>query len=130
MTSVSDVSLKVAVATELPNTSCAHVTVAAGVTIKSCAIKQRLRLSRGRSINRCGPNSNGSRNWYIVWWCIESVINICLHVEATMKLPMNPPINGETHYLWRAVHHEGEVLEFFPQNAGIVWLRLSLLSER
>ena len=22
-------------------------------------------------------------------------------------------INGETHYLWRAVHHEGEVLESF-----------------
>ncbi len=22
-------------------------------------------------------------------------------------------INGETHYLWRAVHHEGEVLEAF-----------------
>jgi len=22
-------------------------------------------------------------------------------------------INGETHYLWRVVHHEGEVLEVF-----------------
>ncbi|MGH6749915.1 MAG: DDE-type integrase/transposase/recombinase [Methyloceanibacter sp.] len=25
-------------------------------------------------------------------------------------------INGETHYLWRAVDHEGEVLEVFATN--------------
>ena len=34
-------------------------------------------------------------------------------------------INGETHYLWRAVDHEGEVLESFVTNvatAGPRWL--------
>lgn len=32
-------------------------------------------------------------------------------------------INGETHYLWRAVDHEGEVLEaFVSRNAGIARL--------
>jgi len=25
-------------------------------------------------------------------------------------------INGETHYLWRAIEHEGEVLETFVKN--------------
>ena len=28
-------------------------------------------------------------------------------------------INGKTHYLWRAVDHEGEVLEFSLRNGGI-----------
>ena len=27
-------------------------------------------------------------------------------------------INGETHYLWRAVDHEGELLEVLPLNGG------------
>ncbi len=31
-------------------------------------------------------------------------------------------INGETHYLWRAVDHEGEVLDS-PRSAGIAGLR-------
>jgi hypothetical protein len=34
-------------------------------------------------------------------------------------------INGKTHYLWRAVDHEGEVLEVFATSAGIGGLRLS-----
>jgi putative transposase len=34
-------------------------------------------------------------------------------------------INGETHYLWRAVDHEGEVLEFLLRNAVIAGLRSS-----
>lgn len=32
-------------------------------------------------------------------------------------------INGETHYLWRAVDHEGEVLEAFFPSGEIVTLR-------
>jgi putative transposase len=32
-------------------------------------------------------------------------------------------INGEAHYLWRTVNHEGEVLEVFSRNAGITGLR-------
>ncbi len=28
-------------------------------------------------------------------------------------------INGETHYLWRAMDHEGEVLEVLPRNTEI-----------
>ena len=28
-------------------------------------------------------------------------------------------INGQTHYLWRAVDHEGEVLEHMSQSGGI-----------
>ena len=40
-------------------------------------------------------------------------------------------INGETHYLWRAVDHEGEVLESFvtnrrDQNAALKFLRKSM----
>ena len=31
-------------------------------------------------------------------------------------------INGETHYLWRAVDHEGEVLESFVTNVAIARL--------
>ena len=31
-------------------------------------------------------------------------------------------INGETHYLWRAVDHEGEVLEVSQRNGGIAGL--------
>lgn len=27
-------------------------------------------------------------------------------------------INGETHYLWRAVDHEGEILESYVTKAG------------
>tara|TARA_E500000331_G_scaffold314749_1_gene324282 strand:+ start:629 stop:826 length:198 start_codon:yes stop_codon:yes gene_type:complete len=34
-------------------------------------------------------------------------------------------INNETHYLWRAVDHEGEVLEVISQSAGLARLRLS-----
>ena len=34
-------------------------------------------------------------------------------------------INGETRFLWRAVDHEGEVLEVFATNSGITCLRLS-----
>ena len=34
-------------------------------------------------------------------------------------------INGETHYLWRAVDHEGEVLEVLRRNGGIARLRFS-----
>ena len=29
-------------------------------------------------------------------------------------------INGETHYLWRAVDHEGEVLEAYPTKNGLL----------
>ena len=34
-------------------------------------------------------------------------------------------INGETHYLWRAVDHEGEVLEVFAE-LGVVFLLFTL----
>ena len=45
----------VAVATALPNTSCAHDTVAAAFTDTEFDIRRRSLLSRGRSIKRCGP---------------------------------------------------------------------------
>jgi two-component system response regulator HydG len=51
---------KPAVATALPNTSCAQVTVAAGVTVTSCDTSRSSRLSRGRSISRCGPRRTGA----------------------------------------------------------------------
>jgi hypothetical protein len=56
---VSAMVLKVAVATALPKTSCAHVVTAAGVTTISHEIRRRSRLSRGRSITRCGPSVTG-----------------------------------------------------------------------
>ena len=31
-------------------------------------------------------------------------------------------VNGEIHYLWRAVDHEGEVFEVFARNSGIARL--------
>ena len=34
-------------------------------------------------------------------------------------------INGKTCYVWRAVDHEGEVLEVLPRDGGIAGLRLS-----
>jgi len=34
-------------------------------------------------------------------------------------------INGETHYLWRAVDHEGEVLEVLSPNGRIAGLHFS-----
>jgi len=56
---VSAMVLKVAVATALPKTSCAHVVTAAGVTTISHEIRRGSRLSRGRSITRCGPSVTG-----------------------------------------------------------------------
>ena len=46
---------KLAVAMEFPATSCAQVTVAAGCTIRSNDSRRNSRVSRGRSIRRCGP---------------------------------------------------------------------------
>ena len=63
--STSELQLKsieqAAVATALPKTSCAQVTTAAGVTATSLEIRRRSRLSRGRSIKRCGPRLTGWR---------------------------------------------------------------------
>jgi hypothetical protein len=39
----------------IANPSCAQVRLAAAVTVTSLAISRRSRLSRGRSISRCGP---------------------------------------------------------------------------
>jgi putative transposase len=36
-------------------------------------------------------------------------------------------INGETHYLWRAVDHEGEVLEVFATKRRDRWAALKFL---
>ena len=36
-------------------------------------------------------------------------------------------INGETHYLWRAVDHEGEVLEVFATKRRNCWAALKFL---
>jgi hypothetical protein len=52
---------KTAVATALPQTSCAQVTSAAGVTASSNAVSRRSRLSRGRSNKRCGLKATASR---------------------------------------------------------------------
>ena len=52
---------KVAVVTVLPATSCAQVTTAPGVTSNVLLMILRSRLSRGRSISRCGPSCTGSR---------------------------------------------------------------------
>jgi hypothetical protein len=53
-TSVEDMFAKVARATALPNTSWAPVVTAPGVIVKTCDISRSSRLSRGRSIKRCG----------------------------------------------------------------------------
>ena len=60
MTSRSVITGKVAVATALPATSCAQVTAAPGVTVISLDSMRRSRLSRGRSIRRCGPRLTGT----------------------------------------------------------------------
>jgi putative transposase len=39
-------------------------------------------------------------------------------------------INGETHYLWRAVDHEGEVLEVFVTKRSDRTATLTFLNER
>ena len=61
ITSVSVMVWNVAVATVLPNTSCAQVNVEGGVTVTSMEIRRRSRLSRGRSIRRCAPRLTGCR---------------------------------------------------------------------
>jgi hypothetical protein len=59
ITSTSVMVVKVATPTALPDTSCAQVTTADGVTPKVCDIRRRSRVSCGRSINRCGPRLTG-----------------------------------------------------------------------
>ena len=59
ITRLSVMVWKLAVATALPKTSCAQVTDAAGVTVTLLEIRRRSRLSRGRSIKRCGPRLTG-----------------------------------------------------------------------
>ena len=51
----------IAVAMALPAMSCAHVTVASGVTDTRCEISRRSRVSRGRSISLCGPRDTSCR---------------------------------------------------------------------
>jgi hypothetical protein len=60
-TIVSCIDWKVAVATALPQTSCAQVTCGVFVTTISNPISCRSRLSRGRSIKRCGPKTTALR---------------------------------------------------------------------
>ena len=59
ITSMSVMVANVTVATALPKTSYAHVTAAVGAIAKVCDISRRSRLSRGRSIKRCGPRLTG-----------------------------------------------------------------------
>ena len=58
---VSPVAWKPVVATAFPQTSCAQLTLACGVTVSSNPVSRSSRLSRGRSISRCGPNATGLR---------------------------------------------------------------------
>ena len=62
MTRVDAIVRNVAVATALPNTSCAQLNAASGVTVITLEISLRSRLSRGRSINRCGNRLTASLN--------------------------------------------------------------------
>ena len=70
----------------------------------------------GTGGNRFGPlfaaeirKRRVHRHWYSNWrWHLDEVF---------------VRINGETHYLWRAVDHEGEVLRFLPRSGGIAGLR-------
>ena len=57
----SVMSLKEAVATALPKTSCAQDSEAAGVIVTSLETSRSSRLSRGRSISRCAPSHTGRR---------------------------------------------------------------------
>ena len=61
MASPSAMPAKPAVATALPNTSLVHETDAAGVISSVLDSRRTSRLSRGRSIRRCGPSRTGSR---------------------------------------------------------------------
>ena len=51
---------KLARATAFPNTSWANVVAAYAVIAKACEISRSSRLSRGRSIKRCGERCTGS----------------------------------------------------------------------
>ena len=53
----------------------------------------------------------------------QNYSNWCWHLDEVFV-----KINGETHYLWRAVNHEGEVLEDFvsrrrDRNAALKFLK-------
>ena len=39
-------------------------------------------------------------------------------------------INGEQHYLWRAVDQDGEVVDVFLQNLDCIWMDEATLDER
>ena len=70
--------------------------------------------SGGTGSVRCSPRRSAGGGFTIVgfrWrWHLDEVF---------------VRINGEMHYLWRAVDHEGEVLEVFATNGGIARQRLS-----
>ena len=59
ITSRSVGAAKVAVAMALPNTSCAQSMAPGGVVVIWCDNSRSSRLSRGRSISRCGPRLTG-----------------------------------------------------------------------
>jgi hypothetical protein len=67
ITSVSVIrGVKIAVATALPNTSCAQLTEAEGVIVRLLEIRRSSRLSRGRSISRCGQRLTSRLKRYVV----------------------------------------------------------------
>lgn len=58
--------------------------------------------------------------------CLRAYSNRQWHLDAVFV-----KINGETHYLWRVVDHEDEVLEFYEtkrrdRNAALKFLRKSM----
>src|SRR4051812_11914866 len=72
--SITSLSLglsKLTVAMALPNTSCAQLMVLGGVVVIWWVSSLRSRLSRGRSISRCGPSVTGWLYSYSVRWVIE-----------------------------------------------------------
>ena len=89
MTSVSAMAWKLAIATVLPETSCAQVTVAEGL-IRSCMEHSRSSwLSRGRSISRCGPRATGRLYRYVVRCRIRSLINAMDHTPPARQRRAN-----------------------------------------
>ena len=61
ITRLSASAWKLAVAMALPKTSCAQVRVEGGQVVMVLETSRSSRLSRGRSIRRCGPRRTGWR---------------------------------------------------------------------
>ena len=103
------------------------------------AVDSRLayaRLSAVATASRLPTANRGSNNSYTTSWDTTEIRKRRVHHRSYSNWRWHLDevfvrINGETHYLWRAVDHEGEVLEVFvtkrrDRKAALKFLRKTM----